>query len=288
MGLGLAVVVSFLVANGAKEVAGKPRPDLLARCKPDMSRLLNATIGGVGQQLDEGIVLVSWKICGNTGSVVEEGFRSFPSGHATFSFSGLTYLALWMCAKLSIAIPFLNHSPIPNEQTHNKSGRLPIRSQAAAPPTYLVIYPLFAVGLAIYVSLTRYSDFWHHGFDIIAGAVLGIATAWLGFYWYHLPIQRGGGWAWAPRSSKHAFRHGVDIFTYGNDYPNAASSSGDLETGRGGGHEPESIGDISGGSETILQAGHGSIQESFDMVHLTNGRGRRQTADTESSRHPIL
>lgn len=79
MGLGLAVALSFLIVSGVKEVAGKPRPDLLARCDPDLSRLLDASVGGIGQQFDEGIVLISWT---KTGSVVEEGFRSFPSGHA--------------------------------------------------------------------------------------------------------------------------------------------------------------------------------------------------------------
>lgn len=176
-----------------------------------MSRLLDATVGSVGQPLDEGIVLVSWKICGDTGSVVKERCPKLSkrsrnllvsawiefsllenklTAFALVSLSGLTYLALWMCAKLSIVVQFLNHSPIPTEQSYNESARLPIRLQA-----YLVIYPLFAIGLAIYVSLTQYTEFWHHGFDIIAGAVLGIATAWVGFYWYHFPIQRGGEWA---------------------------------------------------------------------------------------------
>ena len=125
-------------------------------------------------------------------------------------------------------------------QVRNESRRLPIRSQAAGPPTYLVIFPVFAIGLATYVSLTRYSDFWHHGFDIVIGAILGIATACPGFYWYHLPIQRGGVWAWAPQSSKHASGHRVNTFTYGNDPTYATSGSGDLEIGIGRAQEPGS------------------------------------------------
>ena len=83
MGLGVALAVSFMIANGTKEVVGKPRPDLLARCNPDLSRRLNSTVGGIGDQLEEGINLVSWTICRDTGSKLNEGFRSFPSGHAT-------------------------------------------------------------------------------------------------------------------------------------------------------------------------------------------------------------
>ena len=57
----------------------------------------------------------------------------------------------------------------------------------------------------------------HHGFDIISGAILGIASAWLGFRWYHMPISRGGGWAWAPRSYDRAFFKGFGVLTYVNN-----------------------------------------------------------------------
>ena len=93
MGLGLAVALSFLIVSGVKEVAGKPRPDLLARCDPDLSRLPTASVGGIGQQVDEGINLVSWTICRKTGEVLDEGFRSFPSGHAASPFAESSQLA---------------------------------------------------------------------------------------------------------------------------------------------------------------------------------------------------
>ena len=107
---------------------------------------------------------------------------------------------------------------------------LPQRSQAAAPPTYLLIVPLIPIGLALYITGTRYSDYWHHGFDVVSGSILGNLTAWIGFRWYHLPINRGGGWAWAPRSSKRAFGKGIGVLSY-IDADSALRKEKDLEDG---------------------------------------------------------
>lgn len=38
--------------------------------------------------------------------------------------------------------------------------------------------------LAIYVATTRYSDYRHHGVDVIFGSLLGVGTAILGWTWY--------------------------------------------------------------------------------------------------------
>ncbi|KAL2059407.1 hypothetical protein ABVK25_000700 [Lepraria finkii] len=227
MGLALSLAIAFFIADGTKNLVGKPRPDLLARCDPDISRLTSSAVGGIGNQVDEGINLVSWTICRNPGSTLDDGFRSFPSGHSSFSFAGLTYLALFLCAKLAITIPFLNY--------HNISPKaIAPRKQAAAAPTYLLAFPLIPIGLAIYVSSTRYSDFYHHGFDIISGAILGVASAWLGFRWYHLPISRGGGWAWAPRSSDRAFGRGIGVLAYVSNEESLSRRPMDLENGPNG------------------------------------------------------
>ena len=83
MGLTMAYAIAFIIANGAKEVLGKPRPNLLARCSPDIAERLNATASGIGDQIEEGITLFDWRICRNTGPELDEGFRSFPSGHSS-------------------------------------------------------------------------------------------------------------------------------------------------------------------------------------------------------------
>ena len=50
--------------------------------------------------------------------------------------------------------------------------------------------------------------------DLISGSLIGIGSAWFAFRWYHLPIGRGSGWAWGPRSKDRAFGIGVGIGNY--------------------------------------------------------------------------
>lgn len=83
MGLALSLAIAFFISDGIKNLVGKPRPNLLARCDPDISRLLSSAVGGIGNVENEGIKLVSWTICRNTGDILDEGFRAFPSGHST-------------------------------------------------------------------------------------------------------------------------------------------------------------------------------------------------------------
>lgn len=136
-------------------------------------------------------------------------------------------MALFLCAKLAITIPVLNHRILGHSDYNVRS----LRKQAAAAPTYLIVFPLIPMRAAIYVSSTRYSDFRHHGFDIISGAILGISSAWLGFRWYHLPISRGGGWAWAPRTYDRAFGRGVGLLTYVSNDAGYNKQTRDLESG---------------------------------------------------------
>ncbi len=93
----------------------------------------------------------------------------------------------------------------------------PIRNQAAAPPVYLLIIAFIPIGAAIYIASTRWSDFRHHGFDILSGSLLGFSAAWFAFRWYHLPIREGAGWAWGARSRDRAFFIGVGVSGYVGD-----------------------------------------------------------------------
>ena len=91
---------------------------------------------------------------------------------------------------------------------------VPIRYQSAAPPVYTLLLILTPIGTAIYVCSTRFTDFRHFGFDLLFGSLIGITTAWFSFRWYHLPVTRGAGWAWGPRSYKRAWGIGVGVGSY--------------------------------------------------------------------------
>jgi diacylglycerol diphosphate phosphatase/phosphatidate phosphatase len=68
---------------------GRPRPDFFSRCQlpPDLTS--NPVHG-----------LTSWKVCTQT-EHLQEGFRSFPSGHSSFGWSGMWYLELYLMASES-------------------------------------------------------------------------------------------------------------------------------------------------------------------------------------------
>ncbi|KAI9801015.1 MAG: hypothetical protein M1825_003549 [Sarcosagium campestre] len=268
LGLALGLASTFLITSGMKNMYGKPRPDLLSRCDPDM-RNITAHEVGFGSTVNDTALLVSWTICQASGATLEDGFRSFPSGHASSSWAGMTYLTLFLCAKFAIAIPFLaprtfNRETVTPAFPHFRHNRpdtssdmsakqysgasptsyeqerfhgIPIRNQAAAPPTYLLVLALVPIGAAIYISSSRFSDFRHFGFDIIFGGLMGFSLAWFSFRWYHLPIRQGAGWSWGSRSRDRAFGVGVGVMGYVGE--EGWSSSGEEPASNGNGADIE-------------------------------------------------
>lgn len=240
-GLALSVALGYFITQGLKITFGKTRPHLLAACNPDLANVEKHIVGGLGQGV--GSELVNYTICENPESaLLRSSFLSFPSGHCSFSFSGLLYLSLFICAKFSFTIPYLplqpmypiqlnaaipgetellplhgnraasasgdsKDSPIPpaTPQPSQQPTKLPLYNQAATPPNYGLLLFLIPLFVAAYIASTRYSEYWHDGFDVISGSLIGITTAWFSFRWYHLPISRGQGWAWGPRTHNRAF-----------------------------------------------------------------------------------
>ncbi|KAF3481479.1 diacylglycerol pyrophosphate phosphatase [Arthroderma uncinatum] len=232
MGLGVAYACTYAATEGMKVLFGKPRPDMLSRCDPDLSDIASHVVSGLGQKLAGAPELVSWTICrSTTETTLRDGFVSFPSGHASSSFAGLVYLTLWVCSKMFIAFPnlsptlFTRHVPAASfhtrpedDETSNDSplsDAVPLREQGAAPPTYLLLIAAVPICTAVFIASSRWVDNRHFGFDILFGAVMGTLFAWIGFHLYHLPLASGGGWAWGPRSRHLAFFAGVGHPTYG-------------------------------------------------------------------------
>lgn len=256
MGLALGLATTFFFTEGLKNVIGRPRPDLLSRCNLDPATVQQYALGGEGSQLPLWNLLISSTACRQpSASKLNDGFASFPSGHSSFSWAGMFYLALFLCSKFSITIPYLlpytytsstqdlkehaqglidRHSD--NSKTDDfastKSASVPPREQAAAPPTYLFILPLICISIPAYVASTRFSDFRHHGFDIIFGSLMGTILSYISFRMYHLPIRRGAGWSWGPRSVSRAW--GKSMGTQGYiDGDGTSIKKRDLEAGNG-------------------------------------------------------
>ena len=263
LGLGLALALTFFFTEGLKDLIGKPRPDLLSRCDLDPATVAQFALGGEGTQLPLYNVLISSTACRQTdSSKLDDGFASFPSGHSsckweqnnyelklTFilvSWTGMFYLTLFICSKWSVAIPYLlpfsfssasftRDSTADDVSDQSKtddvrsqgSPPVPLHRQAAAPPAWLFIIPLALISTATYVSSTRFSDFRHHGFDIIFGSLMGITSSSFSFRMYHLPIRRSAGWSWGPRSASKAF-----CFSMDGSYVEKGYKTEDLEAGR--------------------------------------------------------
>ncbi|CAI7584163.1 unnamed protein product [Penicillium glandicola] len=217
MGLALALASAWTATQGLKVLVGKPRPDMLARCDPDVSRVTEFTVSGLGSSVSGAATLVSWEICRNQGRMLRiDGFASFPSGHSSFSFAGLIYLTLWLCSKFSVAFPYLPRYPVEDQRHIDDSTS--VRKRGAAPPVYLMLIAFVPTATASFIAASRWFNYRHHGFDILFGSALGVFFAYIAFNMYHLPIRRGAGWAWGARSRKRAFVRGVGFpSSLGND-----------------------------------------------------------------------
>lgn len=65
----------------------------------------------------------------------------------------------------------------------------------------MLVLAFIPTGAAIYISSTRFSDFRHHGFDILFGSAMGLVLAWGSFRLFHMPLRRAGGASWGSRGS---------------------------------------------------------------------------------------
>lgn len=116
LGLALSLASAWFITNGMKNLFGKPRPDLLSRCNPDIENFTKYIVGG--EAVADGFQrLVSADICrgmenrDDAQSLLEDGFRSYPSGHSSSAAAGLVYLSLFIASKFAITFPFLAPAP---------------------------------------------------------------------------------------------------------------------------------------------------------------------------------
>lgn len=98
-----------------------------------------------------------------------ESQRAFPSGHASLAFSSMTILTLYFVGKVGI---------------HHHDNNLSIQSKF----WYLVSF--LPVMLAIFIAASRIHDHYHHPADVIAGAMIGIASAIISHgMWYAILVS---------------------------------------------------------------------------------------------------
>lgn len=237
LALALSIGSASVITNIFKNTVGRPRPDLLARCLP-RNGAADPTYFG----------LVTSDICTQTDNdILKDGFRSFPSGHASGSFSGLALLALWLAAKLRVF------------DTRGEVWKLVI-----------VVIPLMTASL---IAITRIMDNRHHPFDVLFGSALGLLTAYVSFRQYFPPISQSTR-AYSPRefaNTQHGYAH-----DQGAEYDRASSIGG-------GSGRVHGASDLESG---MMKTSHSQAQVQRQPVPATNTQQQQQAMAQEEVERP--
>lgn len=146
LGLATSIITTLFLTDVLKNAIGRPRPDLLDRCHADLTTPRDKyTTVAVCTQRDA--------------HVLEDGFRSFPSGHSSFSFAGLGFLSMFLAS-----------------QTHV------LRPRASMIVVVLCLAPLLCAAL---IAISRLEDYRHGPLDVLGGSILGFAVAYFNFRRYY-------------------------------------------------------------------------------------------------------
>ena len=142
LGLLISHALTSFLTDVVKNAIGRPRPDLIARCKPEP---------GTPEHN-----LITFLVCTETDRhTLHDGWRSFPSGHSSFAFAGLGYLGFFFAGQLHA---FRAHMDL-------------IRMMIAVAPL---------VGAAM-IAMSRMADYRHDVYDVTVGSILGVAMAYFSY-----------------------------------------------------------------------------------------------------------
>ncbi|CAO3656669.1 unnamed protein product [Mucor hiemalis] len=149
LGLCLGLAMTIMLTDVIKVTAGRPRPDMLSRCQPP------------ADAVDPRFGLTSVSICTTdiNSHMMIDGFKSFPSGHSSFSFAGLMFLAFYIAGKMKMF----------DEKGHTYKG-------------FIFAFPIIG---ALLVAISRTEDYRHHWQDVTIGALLGTLCAYFAYRQYY-------------------------------------------------------------------------------------------------------
>lgn len=179
----LSYSITYIITDIIKNYVGYLRPIFYDLCQPN-------------DTYDE-------CISNNDHSTID-AHKSFPSGHASLSFSGLTLLTLYIHNRFGIpSIKVFKSITINNTSTlSNEEGNIATTNNTIE-QHYIIVYKtnkndnvlkyriisllsLLPMGLALFIAITRVHDNRHFPADIIAGSILGFSISYfINSLWFH-------------------------------------------------------------------------------------------------------
>ncbi|KAL7260416.1 hypothetical protein ACSBR1_006141 [Camellia fascicularis] len=90
-------------------------------------------------------------MCTGQKSVIKEGYKSFPSGHVSWSFAGMGFLTWYLSGKIRV---------------FDRGGHVA--------KLCVSVLPLL---VGVLVAITRVDDYWHYWEDVFGSAVIGLTAA---------------------------------------------------------------------------------------------------------------
>jgi membrane-associated phospholipid phosphatase len=160
--LAQAVGCNMLVTEATKVAIGRYRPDFLARCEPVQPETIT---------LEYGNNTIGMYPCTSTDTdTIDDGRKSFPSGHASFSFTLSVYAAGYMIWCWNMRREWSPRSRGPWKEFLSDLGNVIAK-----------VWTIIILGVAWGISCTRITDYQHNVSDVVAGVVIGtiIATIFL-------------------------------------------------------------------------------------------------------------
>lgn len=174
LGIGIALLLASSLTDIVKNMVGRPRPDLLARCKPAPDTPLGT--------------LVSHTVCTETDRhKLQDGWRSFPSGHSSFAFAGLGYLSLFLSGQLKIFVLRNSNTRTTVAEERLGGSERPIHVRGDLGRALVCLLPI--LGAAV-IAITRCQDYRHDVYDVCVGSFLGWSIAYWSYrrYWPRLDV----------------------------------------------------------------------------------------------------
>ncbi|AEE76067.1 Phosphatidic acid phosphatase (PAP2) family protein [Arabidopsis thaliana] len=158
LGIGFSCLVTGVTTDSIKDAVGRPRPNFFYRCFPNGKPKFHPDTKDV--------------VCHGVKKIIKEGYKSFPSGHTSWSFAGLTFLAWYLSGKIKV---------------FDRRGHVA--------KLCLVFLPIL---ISILIGISRVDDYWHHWTDVFAGAIIGIFVASFSYlHFFPYPYDENG---WAPHA----------------------------------------------------------------------------------------